>query len=279
MTDLHLHSACSDGSDTPEELAAVCAAHRLYAAALTDHDTLGGTGRFVRACEAAGIRAVTGVELSTETRLGSLHMLGYGIDVRHDELNEALRLCRAGRAGRNELMVGKLRALGANITLDEVVRLAGGEVVARPHIARVLVAKGFAASCEEAFDRYLAKGRAAYADRFRLPPDKAIRLIHAAGGAAVLAHPFDYASGFETLAQKVNGLANVGLDGLETYYPGYDGSRLVDLLRLAKRHNLVATGGSDYHGLAKPGLLPGTGNGRLAVPDACFDALLRRLGR
>ncbi len=277
MTDLHLHSTCSDGSDTPDTLAEKCAAAGLYAAALTDHDTLAGTAQFVAACAGRNVRAVTGIELSTETHLGSLHMLGYGIRVDHPGLNDALRLCRAGRDGRNEVIVRKLQALGADITLDEVAAIAGGEVVARPHFARALLAKGFVATYYEAFDNYLAKGKPAYADRFRLEPAEAIRLIHAAGGVAVLAHPFDYASSFERLDEKVAALTAAGLDGIEVYYTGYDGERLVDALRLAQRYGLLATGGSDYHGLAKPDVHIARGTGRLAVPDACFDALIKRL--
>ena len=277
MIDLHLHSTCSDGSDAPAALAEKCVALKLYAAALTDHDTLAGTAEFVAACAARHVRAVTGVELSTETNLGSLHVLGYGIDTAHAELNDALRLCRAGRDGRNEVIVRKLRALGADITLEEVAAEAGGEVVARPHFARVLLAKGFVKTYYEAFDNYLAKGQPAYADRFRLEPAEAIRLIHAAGGLAVLAHPFDYAASFERLDEKLAGLAAEGLDGLEVYYTGYDGGQLVDALRLARRHKLLATGGSDYHGLAKPGVEIGRGSGFLAVPDDCFDALKNRL--
>ena len=276
MIDLHLHSSCSDGSDTPETLAEKCAALGLYAAALTDHDTLAGTAQFVAACTERGVRAVTGVELSTETHLGSLHVLGYGIATDNAELNDALRLCRAGRDGRNEIIIRKLRALGADITLEEVAAIAGGEVVARPHFARALLAKGFVATYYEAFDNYLAKGKPAYADRFRLEPNEAIRLIHAAGGVAVLAHPFDYAASFERLDEKIAGLAADGLDGVEVYYTGYDGERLVDALRLAWRHKLLATGGSDYHGLAKPDVNIGRGTGFLAVPDACFDALTER---
>jgi len=276
MIDLHFHSTCSDGSDTPELLAEKCAALGLYAAALTDHDTLAGTAQFVAACEARGVRAMTGVELSAETHLGSLHILGYGVDPQHHDLNDALRLCRAGRDGRNEIMVRKLRELGADITLEEIAAEAGGEIVARPHFARVLLAKGFVSTYYEAFDNYLAKGKPAYADRFRLDPSEAVRLIHAAGGVAVLAHPFDYAASFERLDEKLAGLAADGLDGIEVYYTGYDGERLVDALRLARRHKLLATGGSDYHGFANPGVFLGRGSGRLAVPDACFDALAER---
>ena len=276
MTDLHLHSACSDGSDTPASLAEKCAAAGLHAAALTDHDTLAGTAEFTAACASRGVRAAAGVELSAEAQSGALHILGYGVDPGHAGLNDALRLCRAGRDGRNEVIARRLRALGADITLGEVAALAGGEVVSRPHFARVLLAKGFVATYYEAFDNYLAKGKPAYADRFRLEPADAIRLIHEAGGLAVLAHPFDYAGSFECLDEKLAALASGGLDGIEVYYTGYGGEQIVDGLRLARRHNLFPTGGSDYHGLAKPGVEIGRGNGFLAVPDACFDALAAR---
>ncbi|MCL1888258.1 MAG: PHP domain-containing protein [Kiritimatiellaeota bacterium] len=279
MIDLHLHSNCSDGSDAPDALAEKCAAAGLYAAALTDHDTLTGTAVFASACEARGVRAVTGVELSAETALGPLHVLGYGVDPAHEGLNDALRLCRAGRDGRNEVIIRKLRALGADITLEEVAAIAGGEIVARPHIARALLEKGFVKTYYEAFDNYLAKGQPAYADRYRLEPEDAIRLIHDAGGLAVLAHPFDYAGTFDRLDEKLAGLAAHGLDGMEAYYTGYSGELIVDALRLAKRHTLLATGGSDYHGAGKPGVEIGRGNGFLSVPDACFDALAARLAK
>jgi len=276
MIDLHLHSSRSDGTDAPAALAEKCAAAGLYAAALTDHDTLAGTAEFMTACAARGVLAFAGVEFSAETHLGPLHILGYGFDPGHEELNDALRLCRAGRDGRNEIIIRKLRALGADITLEEVEALAGGDVVARPHIARALIEKGFVKTYYEAFDNYLAKGQPAYADRYRLEPGDAIRLVHNAGGLAVLAHPFDYAAAFDRLDDKLAGLSALGLDGLEAYYTGYNGEQIVDLLRLAKRHNLFATGGSDYHGSEKPGVEIGRGNGFLAVPDSCCDALARR---
>jgi len=257
-------------------LAEKCAAAGLYAAALTDHDTLAGIVAFAAACAEHGVRATTGVELSAETSLGPLHILGYGFDPGHAELNDALRLCRAGRDGRNEIIVRKLRELGADITLEEVEALAGGDVVARPHIARALIDKGFVKTYYEAFDNYLAKGQPAYADRFRLEPGDAIRLVHDADGLAVLAHPFDYAGSFDRLDAKLADLTPLGLDGLEVYYTGYNNEQIVELLRLAKRHNLLATGGSDYHGLEKPNVAIGRGNGFLAVPDACFDSLVRK---
>ena len=168
MIDLHIHSTFSDGSDTPEALAVLGAQAGLVAMALTDHDNVHGAGLFLQACRSRRITGLTGVEISAEVPSGTLHILGYGIDPTHDELLKNLDRVLDGRAWRNERILRRLNDLGCSLAWEEVAALAGEDVVGRPHFARALQARGYVASTQEAFDKYLAKGKPAYVERFLL---------------------------------------------------------------------------------------------------------------
>lgn len=277
MIDLHFHSTFSDGADTPEQLVARGAAAGLRAMALTDHDSLHGVPSFLAACRHAHLTGLSGVEISAEVPAGTLHILGLGFDPGHNELNEHLERVLDGRDWRNRQILKKLNEFGLALAWDEVASLAGEDVVGRPHFAQAMVRRGYAASSQEAFDVYLAKGQPAYVDRFRLSPEDGIRLIRDAGGVAVVAHPFTWEPDFGALEGKLADLRQAGLGGVEAYYSEHSPEQTVAYLRFAKRLGLLVTGGSDYHGGTKENIALGTGFGNLHVPDDLLPPLLAAL--
>jgi predicted metal-dependent phosphoesterase TrpH len=278
MIDLHMHSMFSDGTFTPEELVAAGVRNGVKAMALTDHDTTAGVPRFLAAAEAAGMRAFSGVEVSAEVESGTLHVLGYGIQPEHPGLKENLTWIRKGRQDRNLEILRKLNEMGMALTYEEVTAYAGADVVARPHFAQAMMAKGYVGNKREAFDRFLARGKPAYVERSRMDASDTFSLIRQAGGLPVLAHPFSLKLSGEPLRAKVEEFTRQGLGGIEVYYPEHSPERLRAYLRLAHEFDLVATGGSDFHGAVSPGVEIGRGSGHLHVPDSVANALQQRLG-
>ncbi len=276
MIDLHAHSLFSDGTYTPEELVEAAVKAKLAAVALTDHDTVAGIPRFLEAAAAVNLRAVPGVELSTSHQPGELHMLGYFIDHADRLLNEQLAWVRRGRRARNEEIMSKLHKLGLHIGWDEVQSYAGDEVVGRPHFAQAMVARGYATSSRDAFDRFLARGKSAYAQRRTLSPHEAIEMIRSAGGVPVLAHPFTLQMKPGPLRLFLGELRDLGLEGVEIYYSDHDSARQREYLKFAKEFDLVASGGSDFHGAVSPKIKLGRGFGSLRVPDEVVDQLYAR---
>lgn len=279
MIDLHVHSTFSDGSLTPEELAQLAAETGLTAVALTDHDCTAGVPRFVAACTARRIQGIPGVEISADVKKGTLHVLGYFLDIGNETLETLLVRIRQGREVRNREILEKLRRLKVDLTWEQVAAYAGEDVVGRPHFAQAMMAAGYVKSKEEAFDRYLGKGKPAYADRYRLSPEAGIAAIHGAGGLAVLAHPFTLDLGRESLRQAVAGLAEAGLDGIETHYSEHNPGQTEQYLALAREFELVATGGSDFHGNLNPAIRMGRGFGSLHVPEELLRELEQRYAR
>ena len=273
MIDLHTHSIFSDGSLTPEELVAAAVDSKLEAVALTDHDTTEGLPRFLAAAATQGLRGITGVEISAEHHPGAMHMLGYLFDPGHVGFQGKLAQLRAGRTERNRLIMDKLQALGLELTWDEVHALAGGEVVGRPHIARALIARGHVKDKDEAFGKLLARGRPAYAERFRLSPTDSIQMIRSAGGVAVLAHPCSLKLGQKQLRALLQELRAVGLGGVEVYHSEHNPSQTRLYLRIANDLGLACTGGSDFHGSLMPDIKLGRGFGGLRVPSDLLPKL------
>lgn len=273
--DLHCHSTASDGTDAPEALAALAKRAGLRAFALTDHDTLAGLDAAKRAADALDVEFVGGVELSARVRQGEMHLLGYFLEDDHPGVRAALANLRRGRQERIERTVGILARVGAPVTLDAVMRHVAGGSPGRPHVARALVDAGHVATVQEAFDRFLATGRPAYVPRAEMTPAECIGLVRKAGGVSVLAHPFTLPR--EELPGIVADLATRGLSGLEVEYPRHDAAFRQELATLASAHDLVATGGSDYHGAVKPGIELGTGaGGNVSVPYAALEELRTR---
>ena len=271
-----MHSTFSDGSLTPEELVAMAAEKGIRAIALTDHDSVKGVDRFLRAAEARRMLAIGGVEISADTEKGTMHMLGYNLRHTDPDLRHNLDWICGGREARNHEILDRLEKLGLPMTWEEVAAYAGEDNVGRPHFAMALVARGYVRDKDEAFNRYLARGRPAYAERRRLSPAESIELLLAAGGVPVLAHPFTLDLRERELRVLLMQLKDVGLQGIEAYYAEYSSDMQNTYMKLARELDLVMTGGSDFHGAANPKIHMGVGFGSLVVPDDLVDTLLDR---
>ncbi|MGH9128569.1 MAG: PHP domain-containing protein [Acidimicrobiales bacterium] len=278
MIDLHTHSAVSDGSDPPARLPELAAAAGCRAMALTDHDRLDGIAAARASAERAGVELVAGCEVSCAWERGTMHLLAYYVEPGEGPLADELVRLQADRAERNRALVARLRALGLPISEEAVAAEAGGMGAGRPHVAAVLVKTGVVGSIQEAFDTYLGKGGVAYVSKARLDPSRAIELVRASGGLAVLAHPDTLRLGPAETRAAIGELAAMGLVGLEAHYGRYTPEHREELACLAQELGLVATGGSDYHGSYKPDLSVGTGTGDLDVPDSVLEALEAHLG-
>jgi 3',5'-nucleoside bisphosphate phosphatase len=276
VIDLHSHSVFSDGSDTPERLCEIAAEAGLTAFALTDHDALAGIDAARKRATELGVRLVPGCEVSCSWSPGTLHLLCYFVEPGDGLLQDELVRLAADRAARNELMVSRLADLGLPITLEEVTAEASGQGVGRPHFAAVLVRHGAATSINDAFDRYLAKGRPGYVSKARVEAAEVVQLAAASGAVAVLAHPLSLGLEGDELDRAVGELAGAGLAGLECLYGRYDPETRAHLASLAGSLGIAVTGGSDYHGSYKPDLRLGTGTGDLDVPDELLSGLEAR---
>lgn len=274
--DLHIHSNASDGTHSPEEIIDLAVRSGISAISITDHDTLDGVKKALSNGIPNSLKFITGVEISSSPPAGcfcsgSFHMLGYGIDIDYGPLLSLLKKQKQARLDRNPKMLDKLRSLGINIPIEDVEAEASGGQPGRPHIAVCMVKAGYVRSMEEAFDRFIAKGRPAYVEKEKVPCDKAIGLIRDAGGAAVLAHPgllrCPHDKPFERLFDC---LCEMGLSGLEAYYSGHSESQTSMFAGFARRRGLIVTGGSDFHGDIKPDIKIGTGRGSLKVPYSFF---------
>ena len=279
MIDLHTHSVFSDGSLTPEEIVASAHEYKLTAVALTDHDTTDGLPRFLAASDNTGVRGIAGIEVSAEHHPGAMHILGYFLDHRHAGLQEKLAQLRVGRSQRNQQILEKLCALGLELTWDEVHALAGGEVVGRPHFARAMIARGHVKDKDEAFAKFLARGRPAYAERFRLSPADSILMIREAGGVPVLAHPCSLKLGQKQLRILLLELREAGLEGVEVYHSEHNPQQTQLYHRLATDCGLAVSGGSDFHGSLMPDIKLGRGFGGLRVADDLLPKLEARKPR
>ena len=276
MIDLHMHSSCSDGTLTPEELVSAALDMGLEAAALTDHDTVSGVHRFLSAASGTPLRVVPGVELASMLFSKDIHIVGLFIDPDSTPLLAALEQMRLWREERNAEMVEKIRSKGFEITMDEVLAEAGGESVGRPHMATVLLKKGFFPDMQSVFNRLIGRGGSCYVARKYYPVDACIRLIHEAGGLAIWAHPLHAAHGARAALRKIGSrLVGYGLDGLECYYSMFAEQQQADALEFARARSLLISGGSDFHGGAHPRVKMGTGiDGNLAIPFEVYERLL-----
>ena len=253
LIDLHTHSRCSDGTLSPASLAELARRRRVSVVALTDHDTTSGQEEFRRACARAEVQSLTGVELSAEAPY-TLHILGYRINPHDAPLQTALQEIRVYRDERNETICRRLREAGCAVDLEEVEREAGGEVVARPHMARVLVRKGYVPNLLAAFARYLGRDGVAYVPRRRLSPAHCLRLIRESGGFPVLAHPGQTNLDDDALDDLLRKLTDEGLWGLECLSSHHSSETIFRYLERASRFGLYPTAGSDFHGENRPGV-------------------------
>ena len=271
--DLHVHSTFSDGTNTPQELVSLANKIGLSAMALTDHDTCEGVPFARDAAKGTPLKVIPGIELSTEYLHTEVHIVGLNIDPDNRELLEATREFRHKRELRNELMIELLRQQGFSITMEELIADNPDAVITRANIARFLVDHGEIGSVNHAFERYLGDDCSCYVPREKITPARACTLIQQAGGIPILAHPVLYHMKKAQLEQLIQELIPYGLKGMEVYYSTYDRGQTKDMKNLADEYNLVATGGSDYHGDNKPYIHLGTGKNNLNIPDSILSKL------
>lgn len=250
--DLHMHTTHSDGSYSPRELVRYAKEKNLGCISVTDHDTMSSYEECAGEAKKLGIELIPGIEVSAQFEPGTLHILGFFLDRNHPPLKAALEEIQRARRERNPQIIEKLSQLGIPITLEEVVEASGGKQVGRPHFSKVLVKKGVVKSMEEAFRKYLAKGKPAYIDKRRLSSGEAIQRIREAGGIASIAHPKQMKLEEAELTKELARLVGEGLGGIEAYNSCQDRDEAALYKRLAKRFNLLVTGGSDFHGANKP---------------------------
>ncbi|NLP14886.1 MAG: PHP domain-containing protein [Clostridium sp.] len=272
FVDLHTHSTASDGSMMPSEIVRHAKESGLSAVALTDHDTVDGIKQAVEEGKKIGFEVVPGLEISLDYST-EMHMLGYFFDDSYMKIEPLLERFRRSREERNPKMVEKLNSLGFDITMEEVVAEARGRVVARPHMASVMVKKGYVKNVAEAFEKYISNGKPAYVKRDSLTPEKGIQTIREAGGIPVLAHPIYLRLDWGKLDELLSKLVSAGLMGIEAYYVDNSQEDTGNLLNLAIKHKIVATGGSDFHGSFKPDIKIGSGRGNLKVPYEALERL------
>ncbi len=272
MIDLHSHTLSSDGEFSPAELVARATAAGITTLAVTDHDTVAGIPDAVEAARHLGISVVSGIELSAFLGRREVHILGHFVDPLEKRLAGHSVLLRAERETRMDKMTAKLRGLGLPVTVDDVRRVAGDALLARPHLARALVERRWVADVKEAFDRFLGDGCPGYVERFRLDSGDAIALIRGAKGSATVAHP-----GVTKLERPdLEALARQGLAGVEVTHSDHNPSLREKYLGLARELGLVPTAGSDYHG---PEVTPNRRLGTVTMDVRDFAELKRRAGR
>ena len=275
--DLHMHTTASDGTWEPGDLVEEAARRGLTHMAVTDHDSTAGIARAQEAAADCGVTLIPGVELSCGAQK-EIHILGYGFDPMNDELLSFCRKRTEERRERAKKMVENLCADGEVISLDRVMELAGG-VVARPHVARALVEAGYCASVSEAFQRYLMPGRCGYVPKTEVKVKEAAALLNGAGGVAVLAHPMQLKMGEMALEALVREWKSQGLSGVEVYHPSAANNHLIFLEHMARREQMLVTGGSDFHGLTvKPNNDIGAQLNRWKTMEEDVEILLRRIG-
>lgn len=270
--DLHMHSTASDGAYTPAKVMEMAAARGLAAVALTDHDTVAGLEEARSAAGRVGVEFIAGIELAAEYPRGTMHILGYGIDPIDTALLSLLGEIVDAREARNRIILDKLASVGIRIDIDDLKRRHPRAVIGRPHIAAALVRQGAASSFQDAFERFLGRGGAAFVERPSPPAHRIINVIRNAGGAAVLAHPSQLKCESRLELETVlHGLKAAGLAGIEVIHPDHRSDQTSDYLDYAGRLGLATTGGSDFH--AFPADSTRIGFGRARVPYAWLEAL------
>lgn len=273
--DLHVHSDCSDGTCTPEELVRLAEEKGLAAFALTDHDTTEGIERAVKAACGTKVEVIPGIEFSTHYGNMDVHVLGLGIHAKDLYFQDELSRFQNSRENRNEKMIEKMQEHGIQITMEAMEEMFPGAVITRAHFARFLKEKGYVGSNQEAFDRYLGDRACCFVPRQKVTPFQAVRLIKDNGGCAVLAHPLLYGFSKAVLEELVRQMKKAGADGIEAVYSQNRWNDEGEMRALARRHGLKISGGSDFHGTNKPGIELGVGKGNLKIPYEIWENLRR----
>ena len=272
--DLHTHTTASDGTDTPTQLVNNALSLPLSAIAITDHDTVDGVEEAIQAAKGTNLEVIAGIELSCQYHQKEIHMLGYFIDYKSEPLFHRLEQLKQARNLRNEKMRQKLEEAGMPLTMEEIQGPHKETVITRAHFARALQEKGYIKTKEEAFQKYIGDGCPCYVLKPEFTPKEAIALIKQANGLAVLAHPMLYKMGYQELEQLIASLADTGLTGVEVYHSSHNTANSSRLREMIRPYHLLPTGGSDYHGENKKGVLLGVGHGGLRVSHALLDDLM-----
>ena len=269
--DLHVHTTASDGSCTPSEVVHIASEIGLSAIAITDHDTLAGYEEAAEAALACGIEVVPGIEISTRYQ-SAVHILGYYVNKNDPVLRQALAEIVFERDRRNEKICTLMRADGLDVWYSNL-KDRFGQIVGRPHFARVLTEMGLASDVQDAFRRFLEVGKPYFQRRSFLSIERSVDLISGADGIPVLAHPFQYRLDDANLRVLIEHCMDYGLRGIECLYSGYTAEQSLYLSSLAAEYHLLVTGGSDFHGTPKPHIQLGSGTGDLSVPYSLLETL------
>lgn len=269
FADLHLHTRYSDGSYAPDELLRAASRQKFAAISVTDHDTLDAIPECLRVGDEFDVEVIAGVEITCRIDERELHLLGYffGDDWKDPDLRTVLEHARRVREQRAAQFVTKLNELGVPVTIEDVTACSDCGTVGRPHVAMALVNRGVVSSVEEAFERFLKRGKPAFVERYRMTVAEAIGHIKRAGGVAVLAHP-----GLNRVDDRIRELMQQGLDGLEVWHSRHSGAQIERYLRMTEEFGLLATGGSDCHGNVRGQALLGT----VKLPYERVEALKHR---
>ena len=271
--DLHVHSTASDGSLTPKELVKAASKCGLSAFALTDHDTISGLDSALETGKTLGIEVIPGVEISTSYKDKEIHIVGLFIDHHSENFIDGLGSEIKRRMARNEILIQKFNDYGFPITMSELTDMFPDSVITRAHFATFLTKKGYVENNNEAFNKYLGDGKPLYVPRERKTAKEAIELIKNAGGVAVLAHPLLYHLTMGELRILCKELIDYGLTGIETMYSTYKGFDEQNVRAIAKEFHLLESGGSDFHGNAKPHIRLGSGMGNLMINYSYLEKL------
>jgi hypothetical protein len=277
--DLHTHTNFSDGSFSPTALVELAHQKGLNILAITDHDTTDGLTEAMEAAQGLPLELIPGIELSTEFQGRETHMLGYFIDFSDPRFQARLERLRATRLDRIQHILERLHSLKVEISLAEVEHVAGNGTIGRPHIAQILIEKGYVNGMKEAFERFLGIRGTAYVRRVVPEAAEIITWITDAGGLPILAHPYWEGLNADKTVVSCGTLVDQGLRGLEVFYGTFSARQISLNLHLARQFNLLTTGGSDFHGTFKPEISIGTGRGSLKVPSKVMDPLRQAAGR
>lgn len=276
MIDLHLHTTASDGCLTPKKLVEMAVERGMEAISITDHDTIGGLSEGAARARELGIKFVNGIELSSEWEGREIHILGYFLNPEDNKIKKELIKIQEARETRNYRILEKLSKYRMNITMEELVEEAGGDIISRAHIANLMLKKGYVYTKGEIFKRYLGIGGLAYVPKGDLTPERAVEIIIENGGIASLAHPKYISEDEGKLMGVIEKLKAAGLEAMEVYYSSFSLKEVIKYKKLARRAGLLLTGGSDYHGGNKGNIEIGDGRVPMRVYEELEELLNKR---